>query len=221
MKDYLNLEHMPSNDDAKRHEASRNSRRGKLALKIIIWVVLGILALYLIGYIAIPPINSLKLKMLVMQNYEVEVRARNSTTLMKVDGRYISVESEEGYSEAYVVYYERDKDGIYNHRQNKNGEWERIKTDLDEIVLGGGSSSDISLDTLLRKRNYVWAPMMYGGGIRTYRLKSKVEFKYISSIAFRVSGGEYSFVLMPENGSVVRITIKNIGFTQVEKPWES
>lgn len=220
MKDYLNLERLPSNDDAERYRASRNARRGKLALKIIIWVVLGILALYLIGYVVIPPANALKLKMLVMQNYEIEVRAHNSTTLMKVDGRYISVESTEGYSESTVIYYERDRDGIYWHRQNKNGEWERIKTDLDEIVLGG-SSSDISLDTLMKKRNYVWAPMMYGGGIRMYGLKSKVEFKHIGSISFHVCGGEYSFVLMPKSGAVVRITIKNIGFTQVERPWES
>ncbi len=218
MKDYLNLDNLPS---AQTVQKNSQSRQWKLVLKIAVWVMLGVFALYVLVNLLIHPINQLKLKMMITQNYEIIISRpfSDDKTYIKVDGRYISVGHDPNIS---YQYYEITEDGV-NLYENINGKgWAITQTGLDKINVGGGSGT--ALDELLDRKKFSWLPGIYEDSLtlRAYGQKKNAEFDGMDHVRFYVKKGRYVFSFFPDTKSqyTATATIKftNFGKTKVILP---
>lgn len=219
MKEYLSLDNLPSTDKVQKNS---RSRKWKLVFKIAILVILGILALYLLLNLLIHPINQLKLKMMIMQNYEIIITRpfSDNKTYIKVDGRYVSV-SRDPYTP--YQYYEITKDGV-NLYENINGNgWAITQTGLDKINIGGGSGT--ALDELLDRKKFSWIPGVDEGTVtlRGYGQKKDAEIDGMDHVRFYVKKDHYVFSFFPETNSqytaTATITFTNFGKTKVILPY--
>lgn len=70
MKDNLNLENIPSANEAKRSD-SRQTNKTPMAFTIIFWTLVGALVLYFLFMLLVPPMPIMNLRMLLVPNYTI------------------------------------------------------------------------------------------------------------------------------------------------------
>jgi len=194
-----------------------------LAFRIIVWLLIAAIAIYLLYVTLVHPLDRLKLQMLVGKNYTISVYTegyREPTATVKVDGDLMFVSS----FAMGTYYYEIDGTKTYRYSYLTDGEWQKEEVDTVSLFFTEEQDNgELPFSELLKSRNYKKMP----GRIRAYRIKDKVDIGELDAVELYCAKGEYKirgaygldFSGSPSH-TAFYIIFDDFGETEITLPWE-
>ena len=158
-----------------------------LAFRIVVWILLGALATYLLYVLLVHPIDKLKLQMLVDRSYEISVLSPDKETCLanvKVDGNLIFITGQ------WIApcYYEIDGRTVYQYSCKTDGTWQKTEADPSSLPFAKEQDTDgLQFSDLMKSRNYKKIP----GRIHAYRLKDKIDIGELDAVELYYGEGKY------------------------------
>ena len=192
--------------------ATVDTREIPPAVKLVIWILLGALVIYLLYAILVHPVDKLKIALALGGSCEISVEhkgpmSRQKVTV-KVDGNRFCIE---GVGTEGPRYYVTEGNLTYTYKQNADGEWEKV---LD-------SAGSLGSRVLFDRRNYEKS------NIGVWELKEGVTYEDYERVELCRSGGKYQITLVNEytsgNATLYTydvITFEKIGGVKITVPWE-
>jgi hypothetical protein len=189
-------------------DEDRPRKRMPLAIKIILWVLLGAIALYSAYAFFVHPVDELRVRLAFAQSCRITITEpttggyQNETTehIIEIDGNVIAITSE-GSKQYYVI----EDDKTYEYRESSNGEWYKI-----EVYSGSFSGSSADIDFMLDRSNYKraawWKPFTWcaeNGNIEVSRVMGKIKYTLYTGLVKRKQ----------------TIVFDRIGITKIDRPW--
>lgn len=225
-KSSIDQEHV--SDNAAMTEQKKNSapKPTSTLFNVIVISVLCIAAIFLLFALFVHPIDWLRFRMAVVQNYEITISSpygsfdKYESMTIQVSKNLIHVEESVFGPERY---YAIEGNTAYEYRQYSDGHWEKIKTDLDSLFNADGEET-FDFNVLLYGKNY------NKNGIisQNYDLKSSVDIGDYRSVKFSKGNGKNEFQIFTtiptQTGTSVmysiKVNINHIGTTRIDQPWK-
>ena len=206
----------------------KTQRSLALLRKVVPICALAILLVLSVCYIAMHPLNKIKLRYAISDNFTMKVSVRHASTIQAyygsdtekiVDGDLMQVNYSNHTSDRTTRYYKYENDGIYEYYTNEHGYWRQqlVEADASRIL-------DYVIDEeLLDPDNY----KRVKGKLFEWELKEEVykdlDGYTLSNIRLKRSGGYISIVgeeKLNAGEYVVTISFKKFGGSRVKPLWE-
>ena len=215
MRDFEGMYDIPKADINLRYEDEYNpsgdgvKERKPISLwsKILVGILIFALLLSTV-YALMHPLDKLKLKLLLFDNYTIEISTYSyydTKHVIHVDGNYMQIDSD---------IYEYDNGRLYIYQKVYGGKWDKeLVSSSDEI----SDNYDLGVE-LMKKSNYHRAK----NSLFAWELNSSVrkEFEISNPVTLKRAFGKISIVI--ENGIYdVYLSFSGFGRTEVTLPWES
>jgi hypothetical protein len=186
-------------------------RKTPLWERIISCILLVALGLSFIYLFLLHPVTKIKLKMFLVRNYTIEIRvgegAWSESVWVKLDGNIMKISSTS--SKIETAYYEFDGKTVYQYVSDFGDTWTKQLYSMDALF-----SEEYNLGKeILKRRNY----RRVKGHFLLWEIKDDVDIGDLSTILSGYNGGRASLFL---GSKLVVLTVKDIGRTKIDIPWE-